>query len=44
MDECKPLADGAPRESLQEFTYDFFLFRFGLRAAAEHHLQALVGD
>ena len=29
-------------QTLEEFTYDFFLHRFGLRAAAEHHLHCLV--
>jgi len=33
---------GSERQSLEEFTYDFFLFRFGLRAAAERHLRSLV--
>lgn len=32
----------AVEQSLEEFTYDFFLSRFGLRAAAEHHLKCLV--
>ena len=36
------VSDAAASHTLEEFTYDFFLSRFGLRAAAEHHLRSLV--
>ena len=32
----------APRQTLEQFTYEFFHFKFGLRTYAEAHLRALV--
>jgi hypothetical protein len=34
-DDSEP---GGQRQDMKEFVYDFFLFKFGLRAFAELHL------